>query len=106
MIARHPATDNERPIQNDARGRLRKTNHDRKPTNTGVLLPSSDATAAPVYMTAVFQRAMSSAKKTPPSTAIACAVLFLREERGPALSWVRRLSSLHGISTAPATRTR
>src|SRR5436189_4843699 len=47
MMVRHPANASERPIQNDDRGRLRNTNHERTPTNTGVLLPRIDATAAP-----------------------------------------------------------
>src|SRR5262249_3088037 len=98
VIARQPASDSDRPSQNDARGRLRRTSHDRIPTNTGVLLPRIDATAAPVCMTEVFHSAMSSAKNTPPAnaTAAARAVAGTRAPR----------AALHGTSNAPATRTR
>ena len=132
MIARQPASDSARPIQKDARGRLRSTSHDRMPTNTGVLLPRIDATAAPVCITAVFHSAMSSAKNTPPATAVKPAVPFLCQKRGlspflvlPGLSrqpphrgplfcqkrglspfLVLRRISHQGSRTAPATSTR
>ena len=98
MIVRQPASDSDRPIQNEARGRRRSTSQVRMPTNTGVLLPRIDATAAPVCMTDVFHSAMSSAKNTPPSTATAAA----RDETGRVLPRTSR----HGTSTAPAIRTR
>src|SRR6185312_8980797 len=69
MIVRQPASDSASPVQNEPRGRRRKTSHDITPTKIGVLLPRIEATAAPVCITDVFHSAMSSAKKTPPSTA-------------------------------------
>ena len=51
-------------------GRRPRTIQESSPTKTGVRLPSSVAIAACVFISAVFHSARSSAKKTPPATAI------------------------------------
>ena len=68
------------------------------PTKIGVLLPRSEATAACVFITAVFQNARSSAKNTPPATAMAA----WRADTGRVDPRIPRQT----IRTAPAMSTR
>ena len=98
MISRQPVSESASPIQNDARGRRRSTSHDMIPTKIGVLLPRMEATAACVLRTAVFHSARSSAKNTPPATAIHAA-------RGETAAVPPRMPR-HVSSTTPAIRTR
>ena len=98
MIARQPVSASDRPIQNDARGRLWKMSHEIIPTKNGVLLPRIEATAACVIITDVFQSPRSSAKNTPPPIA-SHIVRADTDRRGPR-------ARAHGINTRPAISTR
>src|SRR5438132_638857 len=66
-ITMHPAIESRRPAQNAPEGRCLKIHQLARPTTIGVLLPRSDAIAACVRSTAVFQSARSNAKKAPPA---------------------------------------